>query len=162
MSIESCPDIAVTIYGSNPSHRVGGNARSWGSCKNFAHIRRLNHVESKRKIRSSPFHGSEKAKRSTRNAKFQAFFGVVVNHGVLLTLKGGQVGYFLFRLGCSRCGYIGDHHSPTLGGSAACAASWNYTGVGRAVDGRMDEEEIRAARLDGWIVWEVGKRVTED
>jgi len=32
------------------------------------------------------------------------------------------------------------------------------SGVGRVVEG-VDEEETRAARLDGWVVWEAEERV---
>jgi hypothetical protein len=35
--------------------------------------------------------------------------------------------------------------------------SLGLSGVGRVADG-VDEEEIRAKRLDGWIIWEAEER----
>jgi len=35
-------------------------------------------------------------------------------------------------------------------------------GVGRVVEDGTDVEEARAARLDGWIVWEAEERVTRE
>jgi hypothetical protein len=31
------------------------------------------------------------------------------------------------------------------------------SGVGKVMDDGADEEETRAARMDGWIVWEAGE-----
>jgi hypothetical protein len=31
------------------------------------------------------------------------------------------------------------------------------SGMGRTVEGGLDEEEAHAARMDGWIVWEAGE-----
>jgi len=36
------------------------------------------------------------------------------------------------------------------------------SGVGRVVEGEVDEEERKATQLDGWIAWEAEERVAED
>jgi len=36
------------------------------------------------------------------------------------------------------------------------------SGVGRAMADGMDEDEARARRMDGWIVWETVERAVED
>jgi len=46
-------------------------------------------------------------------------------------------------------------------GSMGLLRFLELSGVGRAVEDRTDEDQVRVERLDRWIVWEAEKRVAQ-